>query len=114
MALSNADRQRRYRQRLKARASGEALGEQARAAVERAIKALWQFRQRPGPGGIDWAAIDGCTTIEAYRAELASAPGNLVATARAFLPDWDGVSPDERAALSALIEAADALTMRGG
>lgn len=114
MALSNAERQRRYRQRLKARAAGEALGEQARLAVDRAISALWQFRQRPGPGGIDWAAIDGCATIDAYRAELASAPGNLVDTARAFLPDWDGVTAEERAALSAVIEAADALSMRGG
>lgn len=114
MALTNAQRQRRYRQRLKARASGDALGEQARLAVDRAVEALWGFRQRPGPGGIDWAAIDGCATIEAYRAELASAPGNLISTARAFLPDWEGVSDEERAVLSALIEAADALALRGG
>lgn len=114
MALTNAERQRRYRQRLKARASGDALGEQARAAVDRAVEALWSFRQRPGPGGIEWAMVDGCDTIESYRAELAATPGGLLATARAFLPDWDGVLPEERAALSAVIEAADALGLRGG
>lgn len=82
--------------------------------MDRAVEALWAFRQRPGPGGIDWASVDGCRTIEAYRGELAGTRGGLLATARAFMPDWDGVLPEERAALAALIEAADALAMRGG
>ena len=35
MPMSNAQRQRRYRQKLKARAAGDALGDRAREAVER-------------------------------------------------------------------------------
>jgi hypothetical protein len=60
MALTNAERQRRYRQKLKARASGEAAGDLVRAMVERAIAVLWRMRRsiagrcpdrsRPGSG----------------------------------------------------------------
>ncbi|WP_338468092.1 hypothetical protein RXV95_05925 [Novosphingobium sp. ZN18A2] len=85
----------------------DAVGDQMRAAVDRAIGALWSFHQRPGPGGIDWSAIDGCSTLEEYRSELASAPGNLLAAARAFLPDWTGLTADEQAALATIIDAAE-------
>jgi hypothetical protein len=111
MALSNAERQRRYRQKLKARASSDAAGEHARAAVELAVQALWAFHQRPGPGGIDWAAIDGCTTLPAYRSELERSPGNLIQAVRAFLPDFAGLSPDEARAIAAVIELSDALRL---
>jgi hypothetical protein len=111
MALSNADRQRRYRQKLKARASSDAAGEHARAAVERAIQALWAFHQRPGPGGINWAAIDGCTTLPAYRSELERSPGNLVQAVRAFLPDFAGLTAAEASAVAMVIELSDALRL---
>lgn len=111
MALSNADRQRRYRQKLKARASSDAAGEHARAAVERAIQALWAFHLRPGPGGIDWAAIDGCTTLAAYRSELERNPGNLVQAVRAFLPDFAGLTQAEARAVTVVIELSDALRL---
>jgi hypothetical protein len=111
MALSNAERQRRYRQKLKARTSVNAAGEQARAAIERAVQALWAFHQRPGPGGIDWAAIDGCTTLAEYRSELERSPGNLIEAARAFLPDFSGLTPDEARAIAVVIELSDALRL---
>lgn len=111
MALSNAERQRRYRQKLKARASADAAGEQARAAVERAVQALWAFHQRPGPGGIDWAGIDGCTTLAEYRSELERSPGNLIQAVRAFLPDFAGLTPDEARAIAVVIELSDALRL---
>jgi len=111
MALSNAERQRRYRQKLKSRASLDAVGEQARAAVERAVQALWAFHQRPGPGGVDWAAIDGCTTLAQYRSELERSPGNLVQAARAFLPDFDGLSHEEARAVAVVIALSDALRL---
>jgi hypothetical protein len=111
MALSNAERQRRYRQKLKARTSIDAAGEQARAAIERAVQALWAFHQRPGPGGIDWAAIDGCTTLAEYRSELERSPGNLIEAARAFLPDLAGLTPDEARAIAVVIELSDALRL---
>ena len=111
MALTNAERQRRYRQNLKARASPNSVGDHARVAVERAVQALWAFHQRPGPGGIDWAAIDGCTTLEAYRSELERSPGNLIQAARAFLPDFAGLTPEEARAIAVVIEISDALRL---
>lgn len=111
MALSNAERQRRYRQKLKARASPDGLGELARVAVERAVQALWAFHQRPGPGGIEWGLIDGCATLAQYRSELERSPGNLVQAVRAFLPDFAGLTLEEARALAVVIELSDALRM---
>ena len=111
MALSNADRQRRYRQKLKARASPDAAGEHARVAAERAVQALWAFHQRPGPGGVEWAAIDGCSTLAQYRSELERSPGNLLQAARAFLPDFAGLTPEEAGAIAVVIELSDALRL---
>lgn len=111
MALSNAERQRRYRRKLKLRASPDGAGEQARAAAERAVQALWAFHQRPGPGGIDWAAIDGCTTLAEYRSELERSPAHLIQAARAFLPDFAGLTEKEARAIAVIIEISDALRL---
>jgi hypothetical protein len=111
MSLSNADRQRRYRQKLKMRASPDGVGDLACTAVERAVQALWAFHQRPGPGGIDWAAIDGCRTMADYRSELERSPGNLIQAARAFLPDFEGLTADEARAVAVVIELSDALRL---
>ena len=111
MALSNADRQRRYRQKLKARASPDAAGEHARMAVERTVLALWAFHERPGPGGVAWAAIDGCSTLAQYRSELERSPGNLIQAARAFLPDFSGLTSKEAQAITVLIDISDALRL---
>lgn len=113
MALTNAERQRRYRQKLKARASGAAIGEQVREAAERAIAALWAFHERPAPGGLSWSDIDGCVTIGLYRAELARAPGNLIEACRAFLPDYEGLTDDEAKAIATLIDIASAIHLTG-
>jgi hypothetical protein len=77
MALTNAERQRRYRQKLKARASGEAAGDLVRAMVERAIAVLWRMRAEASP---EDALIDpgqapastAQTTLDAFRAGLAA------------------------------------------
>ena len=111
MALTNAERQRRYRQKLKALASGGAIGTQARAATERAIAALWAFHERPAPGGMLWAQIDGCTTLSQYRSELERNPGNLIQACRAFVPEFDGLTQTEALALAAVIDIADALRL---
>ena len=111
MAMSNADRQRRYRQKLKARASGDALGDRVREAVERAIAALWSFHERPAPGGMRWSDIDGCTNAEMYRAELQRGTGNLLQACRAFLPDFEGLNDDEARAIQTIIEISDALRL---
>lgn len=111
MPLTNAERQRRYRQRLKARASGDAVVEQARVAVERAILALWAYHERPSPSGIAWSEIDGCGTLDAYRSELERSPASLLQTCRAFLPGFEGLTLDEARAVADVIELADALRL---
>jgi len=111
MPMSNAQRQRRYRQKLKARAAGDALGDRAREAVERAVAALWAFHERPAPSGLRWADVDGCTSLEVYRSELQRSPNNLVQACRAFLPDFDGLSDDEARAIQTVIDIADALRL---
>ena len=111
MPLSNAERQRRYRQRLKAKAAGANVVEQARIAVERAIHALWDYHERPGPGGVQWSNIDGCHTLGQYRSELERSPANLIQACRAFLPGFEGLTPDEARTLADVIEIADALRL---
>ena len=111
MPLSNAERQRRYRQKLKARASGNALGERAREAAERAVVALWAFHERPAPSGLRWCDIDGCTDLEIYRGELQRSAHNLVQACRAFLPDFDGLTHDEARAIQTVVAIADALRL---
>ena len=111
MPLSNAERQRRYRQKLKARASGDALGERAREAAEQAVVALWAFHERPAPSGLRWCDIDGCTNLEIYRGELQRSAHNLVQACRAFLPDFDGLTQDEARAIQTIVAIADALRL---
>jgi hypothetical protein len=111
MAMSNAERQRRYRQKLKARASGDALGDRARDAAERAVAALWAFHERPAPSGLRWGDIDGCTSLEDYRSELQRSPNNLLQACRAFLPDLEGLTEDEARAIQTVIDIADALRL---
>jgi hypothetical protein len=111
MTLSNAERQRRYRQRLKARASGGAVVEQAQIAVERAVLALWAYHERPSATGIAWSEIDGCRTLDEYRSELERSPSNLLQACRAFLPGFEGLTLDEARAVADVIEIAEALRL---
>lgn len=111
MAMSNAERQRRYRKKLKARAAGDALGDRARDAADRAVAALWAFHERPAPSGLRWSDIDGCTSLEFYRGELQRSPGNLLQACRAFLPDFEGLTDDEARTIQTVIEISDALRL---
>ncbi len=111
MPLSNAERQRRYRQRLRAKAAGANVVEQVRLAVERAVHALWAYHERPGPGGVLWSNIDGCHTLDQYRSELERSPANLIQACRAFLPGFEGLTPAEARIIADVIEIADALRL---
>jgi hypothetical protein len=110
--LSNAERQRRWRERLKAKASGAAITDHARDVVARTIRALWAYHERPGPGGMRWADIDGCRTIKDYALDLAGDERGLVAAARAFQPGFEGLTPEEARAIATLIDLADVLALR--
>ncbi|KAJ8138547.1 hypothetical protein OY671_008241, partial [Metschnikowia pulcherrima] len=107
MAMTNAERQRRYRQKSKARASGDAVADQVRGAMDRAIDASWAYHERPAPSGSRWSDIDGCTTSAEYRSESEDAQGASLTACRAFSPDFDGSSREEAIAVSAVIEIAE-------
>ena len=110
--LSNAERQRRWRERLKAKAAGAAVTDHVRDVVARAILALWACHERPAPGGARWADIDGCRTIEDYVFDLAAEEHGLTAAARAFLPGFEGLTPEEARAIAELIDLTDVIALR--
>ena len=111
MALSNAERQARYRARLKAKVTPEALVPAVRAVADTALAALWAYFSRPTPAGDLWADIEGCTTIADYRDLLARDPGALLRSCREVISFGVGLLPEEAVALNAVVELADALAL---
>lgn len=128
MALTNAERQRRYRQKLKARASGEAAGDLVRAMVERAVALLWRIQANPAPqdegpeGALIIApppatALPGADpagappSLATFRAGLARHPASLLALCRATLAHHATLTPEERALLASLLEIEGALRL---
>ena len=109
MALTNAERQARYRARLKARASGEGLMVHVDKVVGDAVDALWNYFNRPDPDGQPWADIDGCGTAADYRATIS---GQLTDICRAVHWNGQGLLPDEEKALAKLIALADTIDLR--
>ena len=68
MVLSNAERQKLFRQRRDAAAKGANLGEQARIAIDAALAVAWDVYDRnPNMGG----PADYCADLEAFRVWLA-------------------------------------------
>lgn len=115
MVLSNAERQARYRARLKKRASLDALGEQARRAADRAVEALWSFYSRPAPDGAPWGELVDVADLAAFRAELSKGRDlDLASWCRSALDDAEeeGATPEEIAAWRAVVETADALALK--
>jgi hypothetical protein len=112
MALSNAERQARYRARQKARAGAVDVVQLVGKSVEEAVDALWNFFNRPGPGGEVWDDIAGCASREDYRALLASAPSGLIEACRSIAWLGEGLRDEETAAIARLIAVVDLLEMR--
>lgn len=71
MVLSNAERQKRYREKLKAAARGEAVVEQVRAAIQAAFLAIW--RDGAGYYGPD----DEPTEADAWIRDMVHAPESV-------------------------------------
>lgn len=112
MALSNAERQARYRARMKARANGDAVLDHVGNAVDEAVDALWAFFNRPGPGGGEWDDIIGCATLADYRALLARDPAALVDACRGIAWLGEGLSEQEAAAIRRVLGIADRLALK--
>lgn len=111
MALTNAERQARYRARLKRNASTHAMGERVRKLVDEAVEALWIIFNRPSPDGQGWAEVEGIGSLEDYRRALASDPGQLVGTCRDMLWVSHLLEGDEKLVLQAVVDVADAMAM---
>lgn len=111
MALTNAQRQARYRQKLKRAATTQALGEHVRNLVDSTAHIAWKVFTGPAPDGEGWSDADDLPTVEDYRRRLAGEPGRLVATCRDLLWVSHVLEERERIALQALVEIADALAL---
>lgn len=72
MPLSNAERQRRYRQKLKARASGEAVEEWVHTLARQAWRVLADLPEDPlrAPGGGARPLVEACRIALAGSASL--------------------------------------------
>jgi hypothetical protein len=108
--MSNAQRQAEYRRRLKARASLDALGEQAAKAADRAIEALWTFYNRPTLDGDAWGDLDGFADLAAFKAYIAE-HGELWDWCENSLRGWReyGATDEEAAAWQTVVDATNAL-----
>lgn len=102
MVLSNAERQARYRKNIKARANDPAAS--ARAAADAAVAAVWAMFNRIGEGSVaDFPKFDD------WRAKYMGA--DLADTCRSMFDDPD-CSPDELAAIRAVVAIDDALKLK--
>lgn len=111
--MSNADRQREFRKRLKKRASLDALGEQATKAADLALEALWAFYSRPAPGGGQWGDMERFVDIAAFKASCVD-DGDLREWCENALCEWRecGATEDEAKAWQTVVDATDALLAR--
>jgi|TARA_R100000655_G_scaffold46040_1_gene82946 hypothetical protein len=112
MVLSNAERQARYRKRLKERASHKALGERAREVACTAVQVIWDHWTRENV-----AFPEDFESVEDFRSSLAAsedAQWNLVALSRDSVEhDVAELSEEELAALRLVVEIDDALRLKG-
>ena len=111
MPLTNAERQARYRARLKRKASLEGLGGRVHDLVDRTVDSLWAVLSRPAPDGGRWSEAEGFASLAEYRCHLAQEPGLLVATCRDMLWVAHMLDESEKALFAMLVEVADALAL---
>lgn len=102
MVLSNAERQARYRKSIKARANDPAAS--ARAAADAAVAAVWAMFNRIGEG-----SIADYPKLEDWRAKIV---GDKLADTCRDLSDDPDCSPDELAAIRAVVAIDDALKLK--
>lgn len=108
--MSNAERQKLHRQRLRERASIDNVGLQVKAAVDRAIGALWSSLSRPDAEGRMDGSLDGVSTVDDLRRELADTT-TLITWSRDQLRYPDDLTSEEIKALSAVVEIGDEIEL---
>ena len=111
MALTTAERQARYRKRLKQRASLDSLGEQAARAADLAVTALWNYLNRPDDLGRFDAMLDNIPDLETFRLSIAQRDDGLVEWCRELLSHPEDMVVEEARAMRVVVDAADALAL---
>lgn len=113
MVLSNAERQRRFRERLKAKASGGDLPAMIRAAVLAGFRARYAAAERLG-----FADFDGIASADAL-VELTTSPSGRkragfdpIGDMLSLFEDDDAYNDDERAAIKLARDAVQAILLR--
>lgn len=101
MVLSNAERQARYRERIKARAND--AGAAARAAADNAAAAIWAMFNRIGE-----ASVAEFPKFDDWRASLGA---DLAGTCRGLINNPE-LTPDELVAIRAVVAIDDALDLK--
>jgi hypothetical protein len=112
MVLSNAERQKRHRQRLRERASLASLGERAREAANRAVETLWGLHQRMEAAGTPYGGLEDYSDLDEFRRTFDDKQNRLPDWCRSYSQDSDDLTEDELAALTVMVEVADALAMK--
>ncbi len=113
MVLSNAERQRRFRQRLAAKVRGDDLGARVREVIDAALRVAWRLGKVPDSGDFDeWE------TFEAFVAEIVTDKfqknnGTTVAFIRSLLQSYhaDATGEDQRA-LARALDVPNAVSLR--
>jgi len=117
MVLSNAERQERYRQRLKAAARGDDLGERARKLIEDALAVIWALDAEGLSYGYE--GIAKVDSVEALKAVLVAPwfvrhngkPAESLRQYFAAYVDDDGASPEQRETLRRAVALFDAVSL---
>lgn len=108
--MSNAERQKLHRQRLRERASLDNVSSQVRAVVERAIEAMWTYLRRPDDEGRTDGSLDCMSSIEDLRASMADGTG-LLDWCRDLIKCPEDMTPAEAKAIAAVVEIANEIEL---
>ena len=111
MVLSNAERQARYRKRLKERASLDALGDRVRDAMDAALASMWGHYQRNAAEGDIYADVDGIDDFDQFRDSFTERQ-SFVDACREWVRDPVDMTEEEIAPLKLVVEIADAINLR--
>jgi hypothetical protein len=110
MALSNAERQKRYRERLRAAAQGHDLAARITALIDAASRAAIKVEARNDDGGYeDWADVEPMPRTAAMPG-FQSGPTDPESLRRLFAAHLAEARPEERSLLLRAIEVLDAVT----
>lgn len=113
MVLSNAERQARYRERLKAAARGEMLPEMVAEALDAAFNVVWALHHRENYGGLEEFADAAAWKEWIADPKTWRGNGHPVQQMRAaFSYGYETETPEERDILNRAVRLLDAVTLK--